>query len=167
MTSRRNYDDRPIGRKKAFPVWALVLLIAVPVVVCGGGSVVTIIVMSAVSKSASNLQKQRAESAIKMPVGELITEWKRNPVAAAEKYQETAVEIDGVIADISSNISGQTYLNINVDDKKSGGTHIFALSDDVKRELVGFKIGDRVKVVATATGDSQDIPWLVAHSIRR
>lgn len=51
MATRRDFDDRPLAkRKRPLPAWALALVVAVPVLVCGGGSMAVIAALSAATR---------------------------------------------------------------------------------------------------------------------
>ena len=50
MSKRRESVGRPLVRKKGVPAWLLAVLIAAPLLVCGGGSVAAVVLLSVASR---------------------------------------------------------------------------------------------------------------------
>jgi hypothetical protein len=154
----------PLPKRRARRKSALVpILVGAGVLVLLLGSGLALLVY--VVRTAN--QNKGAAVYTKMPLDDLIDEWERNPAAASQKYRREGVEFSGELRRISSNIHGQTYIDVR--GVKGGGdrsTHIFVIAPAANDGLVKCVVGGRIVVRAVGTGDAHDTPFLIADEIR-
>lgn len=159
-TDLPRYSDARPRRKIGLRPWMIALIVAVPVLMCGG----LVVLSQVLGNWARGKLAEHKAAHVPISADALTAEWKQNPAAAADKYK-SGVKLTGTLRTIDSNLGNQTYIDVCGAGRDSG-THIFVLDEKAKVGLKKCKVGDAVTVWAVPTGQVQPQPWLMASEIQ-
>ncbi len=136
-------------------------LFAVCAIACGSGKPTP-------DEGASRLKAKSARTANyrAMTAEEFRTEWDKNPIVAAEKYQTNGVEISGILHEISS-AKDKPLIRVG-GSRRSMDTQtcITVESDETFASLKKCEVGKEITIKARVIGTMGSAPWLIADELR-
>lgn len=128
-------------------------------VACVGGSLIAL-GLAAARKDAAASAASREVVTVGMP--ELVSEWKKNPLATIGKYQGKTVRFSGELEEITSNRGNQTYIYI-MEPSSKHRARIYVLDAEPLKQLATCQVGSAISVDAVLTTPEEQI---VGHAVK-
>jgi hypothetical protein len=128
-------------------------LVKIALVLIGLGVIAAaIIALYVFRKPSDNVADKKAEFTITCAA--LLSEFDSNEVVANKKYVDKIIEVTGVVAEISSDTTGQTFI-LRDTDAMSGVSCSFAKSQS--GEIAALKVGETTKIKGLCAGYLMDV----------
>ena len=128
-------------------------LVKIALVLIGIGLIVAaLFILYVFRKPIENVANKKADFVITS--SELVNDFETNESVANKKYVDKIIEVSGIVAEISSDTTGQTLI-LRDPDEVSGVSCSFALSQST--EITSIKVGEKAKIKGKCAGHLMDV----------